>query len=126
MIRFFDVLFIRTYKQYIKWKEKDVPGLYGLMVISLFQAFNILFFIVIIIGSSKGRNWSVSKAELTILSLIILAINAFRIYKIIGIKNLFTRYENNLHLIIHPIVYFVISLGALAVLRIINIFPHIV
>lgn len=126
MISFFDILFVRTHRQYVKWKEKDMPGLYALMVVSLFQSLNILFFIILIVGSTKGENWSISKSMMTMLSLIILGINAFRIYKVIGIKKILAKYNDNLRLPLHPIIYFVISVGALVILRIVGIFPHIV
>jgi hypothetical protein len=126
MLRYFDILFVRTYRQYVKWKETDMPGLYAMMVVSLFQTLNILFLIILVIGVSKGRNWSIGKAEITLLALGVIAINSIRIYKVVGIKNILTKHENKLGLLIHPIIYFILSIGALVVLRIIGIFPHIV
>lgn len=126
MLTYFDILFVRTYRQYVKWKETVMPGLYALMVVSLFQTLNILFLIILVIGMSKGRNWSIGKAEITLLALAIIAINSIRIYKVVGIKNILAKYEKKVRLPIHPIFYFILSIGALIILRVVGIFPHIV
>lgn len=126
MLTYFDILFVRTYRQYVKWKETDMPGLYALMVVSLFQTLNILFLIILVIGVSKGRSWSIGKAEITLLALAIIGINSIRIYKVVGVKKILAKHEKEVGLLIHPIVYFVLSIGGLVILRIIGIFPHIV
>lgn len=125
MIIYFDKLFVRVYRQYIKWGEDDVPGVYALMVVSLFQAFNILAIIFLTIGISKGRAWNFDKLAVTGMTLVFLAFNYIRIYKLIGIKTFLEKYQDNLRLTFHPILYFVVSLGMLIVLRILGMFPHI-
>src|SRR5690606_2413307 len=98
MLTYFDILFVRTYRQYVKWKETDIPGLYALMVVSVFQTLNILFLIILVIGVSKGRSWSIGKAEITLLALVVIAINSIRIYKVVGIKNILSKHEKKVGL----------------------------
>jgi hypothetical protein len=126
VLNYFDKLFVRVYRQYQTWKEQDIPGIYALMVVSLFQAINLLFVITLIVGSQKGRDWSLSKGQLLVISLGILFFNAIRIYRSIGIEKMLTKYQNNLRLPVHPVVYFLISLALLVLTRILKMFPHIV
>jgi hypothetical protein len=85
-------------------------------LVSLFQTLNILFLVILIIGLNKGRSWSIGKSEIIILSIIILAVNYIRIYKVLGIKNILEKYEKNLGVFVHPIIYFILSIGALLIL----------
>ena len=41
-MKFFDILFLKIRNQYVVWKEKEIPSIYGVALVSLLQGFNIL------------------------------------------------------------------------------------
>lgn len=43
----FIYIYFRTRESYIRWKENDIPGVYALAVISLFQLLNLMSFMLI-------------------------------------------------------------------------------
>ena len=47
-MKLFDVMFLKIRNWYIRWNEKDIPGVYALGLVSLLQSFNILSLVFIL------------------------------------------------------------------------------
>lgn len=127
MISYFDKIFVRIYNQYVKWKDQGSADLTAILLISLFQCFNVMAFIFFIGGILHGRNWTFSKIEMVIVGLIVLAFDYIRIYRIIGFKAMLERYstQESRKVSLHPIVYFILSILILVILRVIGLYPDI-
>ena len=128
MFAYFDKIFVRIYYWYISKNEEDIPALYSLLIVSLFQIFNLMALIFLIGGVVYGRNWTFSKLEIVVLCVIVLAVDYIRIYRIIGFKNVINRYslKESRDVKLHPILYFCISILILVILRLIGLYPEIV
>jgi len=122
-----DKLFAKIYFWYISKKENDIPALYSILLISLFQMFNVLAFIFLFGGIFYGRNWSFSKIEIIILSFAILLFDYVRIYQVIKFKTLIARYSTpeSRKMSLHPVLYFALSILLLVILRLVGFYPDI-
>lgn len=93
MFNFFDFIFYQTYKKYIDWGEKDVPGVYALCVVTLFPCLNISSLIFLGISILKVQSWNYDKLLLLLSFLMVLALNYYRIYKVNGLSNLLNKWQ---------------------------------
>ena len=127
MLKYYDKLFVRIYYQYVAWKDEGSPDLTAILLISLFQAFNIIA--VIFLGGSIlwGRNWVFPKLGLIGVGLAALAFDYIRIYHVIGFKKFVDRYHTpeSRKLRLHPVPYVIISLLILLVSRLLGLYPDI-
>lgn len=94
MSNFFDYIFYRVYKKYIKWGESEIPGVYALCVITLFPCLNISSLIFFGIDIFKVKSWNYDKMILLFCFFAVLMFNYYRIYKRIGLSKLLKRWEN--------------------------------
>src|SRR5216684_4120736 len=108
MFSYFDKLFVRIYLWYIAKKENDIPALYSILIISLFQTFNALAIIFLVGGIFYKRNWVFSKIEIILVAVLALAFDYIRIYRIIGFKAILARYSTQASrkVRLHPVMYF--------------------
>ena len=128
MIKYFDIVFMRIYNQYIQWNERDIPKLYSILVLSFFQSMNV-FAVYFLIRSLFEKNaWTFPKLYVPIIMILVVTLDYIRIFRIIGFDNLAQRYEepSKRKLILHPVAYFIVSIAVLVFLRLLNLFPHIV
>lgn len=91
---FFDFIFYKVYKRYIKWGESDIPGVYALCVISLLPCLNISSLIFFGIDILKVKSWNYDRTLLLFCFLAVLAFNYYRIYKKIGLPSLLRKWED--------------------------------
>lgn len=127
MFKYFDVLFVRIYNQYIRWNERDIPKLYSILILSLFQSMNVLAIYFLVRSLFEKDVWVFPKLYVPIIMILIVIIDYIRIFKIIGFNKLVQRYEepSKRKLVLHPVFYFIISIAILVFLRFLNLFPHI-
>lgn len=127
MISYFDKFFVRIYYQYIKWKDQGSADLTAILVLSLFQTFNVLAVVFAVGDLWYRRNWGFSKIEMGIVGVIVLTFDYIRIYRIVGFKILLDRYSTSesRKASLHPLVYFFLSILILVILRIIGLYPEI-
>ncbi|MFL9485562.1 hypothetical protein ACI6Q2_22465 [Chitinophagaceae bacterium LWZ2-11] len=125
MLTYFDKLFAGIYYWYISKKETDIPALYGLLVVSLFQAFNVFAIIFLIGGILYGRNWEFDNIKIIAIMVAVLAFDYVRIYKVIGFKNVISKYDTteSRQVKLSPILYYILSILILVILRLIGFFP---
>lgn len=128
VMEYFDLVFIKIYYQYIRWNDKSTPETSAILILSLFQGFNVLFFIFLIKGFLQKTDYDFSKINLLFVAFLVLLFNYIRIFRVIGFEKFISKYEakRDIKLPIHPIFYFLISLILLVILRIFGFFPHII
>ncbi len=124
MITFYDIMFIRIYQLYIKYGEKDIPVYMSLLLLSLFETFNIFSILFIFIGI-LNNGFTFSKFWIISICCSVMIFNSLRIYKVIGVGNLLRKYSApRIRSSIHPFYYFAASLTILLILRLLGIFPY--
>ncbi len=117
MLSFFDFIFYKTYKFYFNWGD-DLPGVYALSVITLFQSLNITTIIFFYLNFLETKLYNYSKLILFISFLSLFLLNYLRIYKAVGLKILISKYDEIAHskkkaLSRQMILYMIVSLIAL-------------
>lgn len=127
MLKYFDKLFVRIYNWYASFQGENTPALTSILVISLFQAFNLLALIFLVGGVLYRRNWVVTKLDIIILLVVMAAFDYIRIYRIIGFKAILERYNSSESRVVklHPAIYFCASILLLGMLRLIGFYPQI-
>ena len=90
---FFDFIFYRTYKQYIKWGELDIPDGYALCVITLFPCLNISSLLFFGINFFRVKSWDYNVWTILLFFLLVMFLNYQRVYKKIGLQNLIKRWD---------------------------------
>ncbi|PWU01083.1 MAG: hypothetical protein C5B52_07835 [Bacteroidetes bacterium] len=122
-MRFFDLQLTKIYRFYIKYGEKDVPAYLSVLLLSLFQSFNLLSIIFIGISLTKGK-FSYTNFQIILTMLPVLIFNLVRLSRIGGVEKLNQKFKDSeLQSSLNPIVYFVLSLAILILLRIVGWFP---
>jgi len=126
MFQYFDKLLIRTYFQYLKWNEKDIPKYKSILIISLFQSFNLVFIFFLIMGLIVGNRWKFPTYWMAVVMISVLCVNLLRL-KVLGFEKLVKRYNSpSIRKVkVHPVIYFGLSLGCLFLLKFIGLFPQI-
>ena len=127
IFKYFDILFIRIYNQYIQWNEDDIPKLTSILILSFFQSMNVLAAYFFVRSLIEKDAWVFPKIYILPTMVLVLAIDYLRIFKIIGFNKLLLRYSepSNRKLIFHPILYFVVSIAMLVILKVVDLFPHV-
>lgn len=127
MLKYFDILYVRIYWQYIKWKEADIPKLTSILVLSFFQSMNVLAVYFFIRSLFEREPWFFSKLQIIIIMVVVVLMDYVRIFKVIGFERLLKRYEDpsKRKVVLHPIIYFVVSIAMLFFLKLLNLFPQI-
>jgi len=127
MLKYFDKLFVRIYRWYAGIKGEGTPALSSILIISLFQAFNAMALIFFAGGVLHGRNWVVTRLEIVVLCIVLLAFDYVRIYRVIGFENILKRYDTkeSRDVKVHPAVYFIASILLLVLLRLVGFYPDI-
>lgn len=90
----FSYIYFRTYTLYLKWGEKDIPGLYALAIVSLFQGVNCLtiyWFLTDVLNYDLG--FTLENHLIITSSAIIIFVNLI-CYRISPFKKLETRWGN--------------------------------
>jgi len=97
-----------------------------MLVISLFQAFNVMAIIFLVGGVLYGRNWVITKLDIIVLLVVMLIFDYIRIYRIIGFQTMLERYHSkeSRTVKLHPAIYFCASCLLLGLLRLIGFFPQ--
>jgi len=128
MLKYFDILLIRIYNQYISWGEKDIPKLTSMLVLSLFQSMNVLAIMFLIRSLIENKPWYFPKFYIVITMVLVLLMDYIRVFRIIGFDKLLQRYNEPFQrkVFLHPVLYFVLSISLLILLRFFNLFPHAV
>lgn len=127
MLIYFDKLFAKIYYWYIAKNEKNIPALYSILIISLFQAFNVLSLIFLIGGVMYKRNWTFTTVEIIFVMALTLAVDYIRFYRVIGFKLLVQKYysQESRKVGFHPALYFLLSILVLVILRLAGLYPDI-
>jgi len=126
MFRYFDKLFARISRWYASFQGEETPALTSMLVISLFQAFNVMAIIFLVGGVLYGRNWVITKLDIIVLLVVMLIFDYIRIYRIIGFQTMLERYHSkeSRTVKLHPAIYFCASCLLLGLLRLIGFFPQ--
>lgn len=127
MFIFFDKLFVRIYSWYASFQGENTPALTGILVISLFQAFNLMALIFFVGGVIYGRNWTITKLEIVTLLVVLAILDYIRIFRIVGFKTMLARYNSreSRAVKLHPAIYFCASILLLVILGTVGLFPHL-
>jgi len=124
MLNFFDTLFVKIHNQYIVWKEKDIPHVYSILILSLFQSLNIISILILAKGLFEKGEWILMKWQIIVIMIAVLAVDYIRIFKIIGLKNIVNKFTSNNSIShFHIFLYFLISIAFLIALKLVNFFP---
>ena len=125
MFKYFDLLFIRIYKQWVKWGEKDTPKLNSILTLSFFQAMNILAIYFFLRSLFEKDKWNIPKLHIIIIMALMLLLDYIFFFKIISFDKLLLRYNDNNgdKVILRPWLYILISILILIALRIFHLFP---
>lgn len=94
MLHFFDFVFYKTYKKYIGWGEKDIPGIYALCLITLLPCLNISSLIFICIDVLEIKTWNYSEFLILLFFLLVMGLNYYRIFIRIGLINLLRKWDS--------------------------------
>jgi hypothetical protein len=127
MFGYFDKLFVRIYKWYESKQGENTPAVSTILLVSLFQVFNLMALIFLVGGVLYGRNWVITKLDIIILCIVMLAFDYIRIYKVIGFTAMLERHNSkeSRAVKLHPALYFCASILLLVILRLIGFYPHI-
>lgn len=127
MIRYFDIVYIRTYRQYLKWGEKDIPKLTAVLVLSLFQSLNVISLYIIIRNLLEGNQWTLFKWHIIAIMITVASLDYLWIFRLRNFDELNEKYDrlSRGKIVLHPIIYFIISIGILFVLKEVNMFPNV-
>ena len=125
MFKYFDILFIRIYYQYIKWNDPGSPKLTSLLILSFFQSLNVFAIYFFIRGLTSVKSWIFTTLDILLVQISVLLIDYIRVFRIIGFAKLLSLYDRpeKRKVFLHPILYFILSILSLIVLRIFNLFP---
>ena len=125
MLKYFDLLFIKFYYWAISLNDKNTPQVSALILLSFLQYLNILFIFFLIKGGLDKNSWGVSILKILVICFSVLLLNYFRIFRIVGLKKFINKYEDLRYtkLLIHPVIYFLLSIALLVVLKLIGFFP---
>mgnify|MGYP003577010585 CR=1 FL=1 len=93
-----DFLFYSAYKQYQKWGEKDIPGIYAVCFISLLQLFNALTLLILGVLFKIVNLDKVESFHIVFFVILILLINYMYIYKKRGKENIIEYYSKQCYL----------------------------
>lgn len=96
MIKFFDIMFLSIRRKYIKQEEKDMPGLYALCLVSIFQVVNI--FALWITTSKFLQLPATNKIHAIVLCCVILLGNYLRYYQFSSVEQLESTYKDRVDL----------------------------
>jgi hypothetical protein len=124
---YFEKVFVRIYHQYVVWKDETNPDVTAILLLSLFQTFNVLALIFLIGSIFNGINWTFSRIEMLGVGVLVLVADYIRIYRIVGLKTILAKYDTSekRKLRLHPLLYFLISLCLLAILKMAGLCPNI-
>lgn len=116
---FFEFTFYKIYKSYINWGESDMPGIYALCLITLFQCLNVSTVIFFLISIFHVKDWPYDKGALLTFFLFCLGFNYYLIYKKKGVLSILKKWDNiendkKRHLTKWMILYVVISIIGLS------------
>ena len=124
ILNFYDRLFVRIYKFYFKNCENDTPIWLSMFLMTLFQCFNVLSVMFLLLGIFSGKYFKFPIQAMLIVLLLDLFFNCIRTFKIIGFGNLIDKYYNETNKgRLHPFGYFLLSLLILLTLRFFGFFP---
>ena len=105
-----------------------IPKYTSILVISLFQSFNILSLYILINGLTNGSNWEISSLQIIGLQCTMLFLDYVRFYRVLSFEKLLQKFEEdeNVTKHLHPAIYFIGTLILMVVLRLFNFFPEVV
>jgi hypothetical protein len=122
MAKFFDYIFYSVYKAYVNWGEKDIPSVYALGVLTLFQFFS-LFGVSGVLIKLAESNFRFQNQAIIISILILLGFNYIRIFKVIGKTEIVELWDNvpsytkgRMRILMVALSVFVLSLSIAAIL----------
>lgn len=88
-----EFIFYSAYKQYQKWGEKDIPGIYAVCFISLLQLFNSLTLLILAVLFKMVNLDMVESLHIVLFTSILLLFNYVYIYKKRGKENIIEYYS---------------------------------